>query len=168
MDLATGAAGRGPDALRANPATKIHEPAFLRYYEFNHGGVRHGADLLELIGPAKIAQLDLPLIGIVSFGPACCFFRFRTVFDDILTEVYGYAVPSVIWAGFAGLAFAALWPGSWSACPRRFLENQAAYEIAFGSTWRIGSGLPDRDFRAGSSSTRSCWRDENSHAGRWL
>src|SRR3954464_7180030 len=63
----------------------------------------------NLIGPAKIAQLDLPLLGVVSFGAGVLFFPISYVFGDVLTEVYGYArARRVIWAGFAGLAFAAL------------------------------------------------------------
>ena len=61
------------------------------------------------------------------------------VFGDILTEVYGYARSRrVIWAGFAALAFASFM--AWVVValpPAPFWQNQAAYEIAFGSTWRI-------------------------------
>jgi hypothetical protein len=44
----------------------------------------------------------------------------------------------VIWAGFAGLAFAAVMSAVvvWLP-PAPFWNNQAAYEIAFGLTWRI-------------------------------
>src|SRR5438093_13204350 len=93
------------------------------------------------IGPARIAQLDLPLVGAVSFGAGVLFFPISYVFDDILTEVYGYARSRrVIWAGFAGLAFAAFM--AWIVVglpPAPFWKNQAAYEIAFGSTWRIAA-----------------------------
>src|SRR5438034_9843631 len=106
----------------------------------------------NLIGPAKIAQLDLPLVGAVSFGAGVLFFPISYVFGDILTEVYGYARSRrVIWAGFAGLAFAALM--AWIVVrlpPAPFWENQAAYEIAFGSTWRIAdaslTGFLSRSF----------------------
>ncbi|HEY6721956.1 MAG TPA: queuosine precursor transporter [Burkholderiales bacterium] len=95
----------------------------------------------NLIGPAKIAQVDLPLIGIVSFGAGVLFFPISYVFGDILTEVYGYARSRrVIWAGFAGLAFAAFMASIvvWLP-PAPFWKNQAAYEVAFGSTWRIAA-----------------------------
>jgi uncharacterized integral membrane protein (TIGR00697 family) len=61
------------------------------------------------------------------------------VFGDILTEVYGYArARKVIWAGFAGLGFASFMAAVVVALPPApFWNNQAAYEIAFGSTWRI-------------------------------
>ncbi|HVQ62683.1 MAG TPA: queuosine precursor transporter [Burkholderiales bacterium] len=95
----------------------------------------------NLIGPAKIAQADLPLVGIVSFGAGVLFFPISYVFGDILTEVYGYARSRrVIWAGFAGLAFAAVMSAVvvWLP-PAPFWTNQGAYEIAFGSTWRIAA-----------------------------
>ena len=41
----------------------------------------------NLIGPAKIAQLDLPLIGMVTFGAGVLFFPISYVFGDVLTEV---------------------------------------------------------------------------------
>jgi len=93
----------------------------------------------NLIGPAKIAQLDLPLLGTLTFGAGVLFFPISYVFGDILTEVYGYARSRrVIWSGFAALAFAALM--AWVIVrlpPAPFWSNQPAYEIAFGSTWRI-------------------------------
>ena len=93
----------------------------------------------NLIGPAKIAQLDLPLLGTLTFGAGVLFFPISYVFGDILTEVYGYARSRrVIWSGFAALAFAAL--VAWVIVrlpPAPFWSNQPAYEIAFGSTWRI-------------------------------
>ncbi|HUL91433.1 MAG TPA: queuosine precursor transporter [Burkholderiales bacterium] len=95
----------------------------------------------NLIGPAKIAQADVPLLGVVSFGAGVLFFPISYVFGDILTEVYGYARSRrVIWAGFAGLAFAAFMSAVvvWLP-PAPFWNNQAAYEIAFGSTWRIAA-----------------------------
>ena len=93
----------------------------------------------NLIGPAKIAQLDLPLLGVVTFGAGVLFFPISYVFGDVLTEVYGYdRARKVIWAGFAGLAFASVMATVVVALPpAAFWNNQAAYEIAFGSTWRI-------------------------------
>jgi hypothetical protein len=110
-----------------------------RYYEFVMAAFVTVLICSNLIGPAKIAQVDLPLLGIVSFGAGVLFFPISYVFGDILTEVYGYARSRrVIWAGFAGLAFAALMAAVvvWLP-PAPFWHNQPAYEIAFGSTWRI-------------------------------
>jgi hypothetical protein len=93
----------------------------------------------NLIGPAKIAQISLPYMGVVTFGAGVLFFPISYVFGDILTEVYGYArARKVIWAGFTGLGFASFMAAVVVALPPApFWNNQAAYEIAFGSTWRI-------------------------------
>ena len=45
----------------------------------------------NLIGPAKIAQIDLPMWGLLTFGAGVLFFPVSYVFGDILTEVYGYS-----------------------------------------------------------------------------
>ena len=110
-----------------------------RYYELVMAAFVTVLICSNLIGPAKIAQLDLPLLGVVSFGAGVLFFPVSYVFGDILTEVYGYArARKVIWAGFAGLAFASIMAAVVVALPSApFWNNQAAYEIAFGSTWRI-------------------------------
>jgi len=93
----------------------------------------------NLIGPAKAASLDLPLLGQVTFGAGVLFFPISYVFGDILTEVYGYArARRVIWTGFAAMLFASLMAFVVvSLPPAAGWNNQAAYEIAFGSTWRI-------------------------------
>ncbi len=93
----------------------------------------------NLIGPAKICQIDLPVVGLLTFGAGVLFFPISYVFGDVLTEVYGYArARRVIWAGFAGLAFASVMATVVVALPPApFWQNQAAYEIAFGTTWRI-------------------------------
>jgi uncharacterized integral membrane protein (TIGR00697 family) len=112
-----------------------------RYYEFVMAAFVTVLICSNLVGPAKIAQVDAPLLGIVSFGAGVLFFPISYVFGDILTEVYGYARSRrVIWAGFAGLAFAAFMSAVvvWLP-PAPFWNNQAAYEIAFGSTWRIAA-----------------------------
>jgi uncharacterized integral membrane protein (TIGR00697 family) len=95
----------------------------------------------NLVGPAKIAQLDLPLLGAVTFGAGILFFPISYVFGDILTEVYGYArARKVIWAGFGALLFASFMAAVVVALPPApGWENQPAYEIAFGSTWRIAA-----------------------------
>ena len=93
----------------------------------------------NLIGPAKAATLDLPLIGAVTFGAGVLFFPISYVFGDILTEVYGYArARRVIWTGFAALVFASLMSAVVVALPpAEGWPNQKVYEIAFGNTWRI-------------------------------
>lgn len=93
----------------------------------------------NLIGPAKVTQIEAPLLGTLTFGAGVLFFPISFIFGDILTEVYGYAASRrVIWAGFTGLAFASLM--AWiivTLPPAPFWHNQHEYEVAFGSTWRI-------------------------------
>jgi queuosine precursor transporter len=93
----------------------------------------------NLIGPAKAASLDLPLIGAVTFGAGVLFFPVSYIFGDILTEVYGYSrARRVIWTGFAALIFAAVMAAVVVALPPApTWPNQSVYEIAFGNTWRI-------------------------------
>ncbi len=93
----------------------------------------------NLIGPAKAAQINLPLIGAVTFGAGVLFFPISFVFGDILTEVYGYSrARRVIWSGFAALIFAAIMAAVVVALPPApNWPNQTVYEIAFGNTWRI-------------------------------
>jgi uncharacterized integral membrane protein (TIGR00697 family) len=93
----------------------------------------------NLIGPAKVTQIDAPLLGTLTFGAGVLFFPISFIFGDILTEVYGYAASRrAIWAGFAGLAFASLMAWMIVALPPApYWHNQDAYEVAFGSTWRI-------------------------------
>lgn len=106
-----------------------------RYYEFVMAAFVTVLICSNLIGPAKIVQVD----GAPAFGAGLLFFPISYVFGDVLTEVYGYArARRVIWAGFAGLAFAAVMASVVVALPPApFWKNQEAYEIAFGTTWRI-------------------------------
>ena len=110
-----------------------------RYYEFVMAAFVTILVCSNLIGPAKIAQVDLPPLGALTFGAGVLFFPISYVFGDILTEVYGYARSRrVIWAGFGGLAFASFM--AWVVValpPAPYWQNQAAYEIAFGSAPRI-------------------------------
>jgi queuosine precursor transporter len=114
-----------------------------RYYDFLVAGMVTVLLCSNLIGPAKVALVTLPVIGAVSFGAGNLFFPVSYIFGDVLTEVYGYArARRAIWAGFAGLLFASLM--SW------FILNvppdpgepfnaqyQPALETAFGTTFRI-------------------------------
>lgn len=110
-----------------------------RYYEFVMAAFVTVLICSNLIGPAKIAQFDLPWLGVFTFGAGVLFFPISYVFGDVLTEVYGYArARRVIWAGFAGLGFASLMTTVVVALPPApFWSHQAAYEIAFGNTPRI-------------------------------
>ncbi|MBM3359421.1 MAG: queuosine precursor transporter [Betaproteobacteria bacterium] len=110
-----------------------------RYYDFVMAAFVTVLICSNLVGPAKIAQVELPLFGAVVFGAGVLFFPISYVFGDILTEVYGYArARRVIWAGFAGLGFASFMAAVVVALPPApFWQHQGAYETAFGNTWRI-------------------------------
>jgi uncharacterized integral membrane protein (TIGR00697 family) len=110
-----------------------------RYYEFVMAAFVAVYLCSNLIGPAKAAQLELPGWGPVTFGAGVLFFPVSYIFGDVLTEVYGYArARRVIWAGFAAMVFASVMAAVIVALPPApGWANQPAYEIAFGSTWRI-------------------------------
>ena len=125
--------------MQKTPAAQPPPQRQYRYYEFVMAAFVTVLICSNLVGPAKVSQVDLPLLGLVTFGAGVLFFPISYVFGDILTEVYGYARSRrVIWAGFAGLAFASLM--AWvvvSLPPAPFWKNQAAYEVAFGQAWRV-------------------------------
>jgi queuosine precursor transporter len=117
----------------------VRDRSIYRYYEFVMAAFVTVLVCSNLIGPAKIAQVDLPVLGVVTFGAGVLFFPISYVFGDILTEVYGYArARRVIWCGFGALVFASFMASIVVALPPApFWQHQAAYEVAFGSTWRI-------------------------------
>ena len=113
-----------------------------RYYDFLVAGMVAVLLCSNLIGPAKVGTLTLPLLGAVTFGAGNLFFPISYIFGDVLTEVYGYArARRAIWAGFGALLFATLM--SWvilSMPPADTEYNRAlqpALEVAFGTTGRI-------------------------------
>src|SRR3954467_1081331 len=124
----------------------------------------------NLIGPAKAVQIELPFFGAVVFGAGVLFFPISYVFGDILTEVYGYArARRVIWAGFAGLAFAALMASVVVALPPApEWPNQKAYEIAFGSTWLIAAASMFAYFCGEFANSFVLAKLKILTAGRWL
>jgi uncharacterized integral membrane protein (TIGR00697 family) len=67
------------------------------------------------------------------------FFPISYIFNDVLTEVYGYArARKVVWAGFGAIIFASFM--SWVVVtlpPAVGWNDQRAYEIVFGQTPRI-------------------------------
>src|SRR5579862_5404928 len=93
----------------------------------------------NLIGPAKLTTLHLPLVGSVTFLAGVLFFPISYLFGDILTEVYGYARDRrVVWAGFGALAFMTIMSKVVVHLPpAEGWHDQAAVETIFGNTWRI-------------------------------
>ena len=137
-----------------------------RYYEFVMAAFVTILICSNLIGPAKIVQLgDWP-----AFGAGVLFFPVSYVFGDILTEVYGYSrARRVIWAGFAGLAFASVMATVVVALPPApFWQNQQAYEIAFGTTWRIAAASMFAYFCGEFANSFVLAKMKILTAGRWL
>ena len=141
-----------------------------RYYEFVLAAFVTILICSNLIGPAKIARMDFPLIGAVTFGAGVLFFPISYVFGDVLTEVYGYARSRrVIWCGFAGLAFASFMSYVVVALPPApFWKNQEAYEIAFGLTWRIALASMIAYFCGEFVNSYVLAKMKIATAGRWL
>jgi uncharacterized integral membrane protein (TIGR00697 family) len=141
-----------------------------RYYEYVMAAVVTVLICANLIGPAKISQVDLPLVGTLVFGAGVLFFPISYVFGDILTEVYGYArARRVIWAGFGGLAFASFMAYVVVALPPApFWKNQEAYDIAFGQAWRIAGASMIAYFCGEFVNSFVLAKMKIATAGRWL
>jgi uncharacterized integral membrane protein (TIGR00697 family) len=137
-----------------------------RYYDFVMAAFVTVLICSNLIGPAKIVQLD----GWPAFGAGVLFFPISYVFGDVLTEVYGYArARRVIWAGFAGLAFASLMAAVVVALPpARFWEHQKAYETAFGQAPRIAAASMFAYFCGEFVNSFVLAKMKILTAGRWL
>jgi len=88
----------------------------------------------NLIGAAKVCT-----VWGITFGSGVLFFPISYIFNDVLTEVYGYArARKVVWAGFGAIVFASFM--SWvivTLPPAAGWNDQHAYETVFGQTPRI-------------------------------
>jgi hypothetical protein len=88
----------------------------------------------NVIGAAKVAT-----VWGFTFGAGVLFFPISYIFNDVLTEVYGYArARKVVWAGFGAIVFASFM--SWVVVtlpPAMGWNDQQAYETVFGQTPRI-------------------------------
>ena len=137
-----------------------------RYYEFVMAAFVTVLICSNLIGPAKIVHID----GLPAFGAGLLFFPISYVFGDVLTEVYGYArARRVIWAGFAGLLFASFMASVVVALPPApFWKNQEAYEIAFGTTWRIALASMFAYFCGEFANSYVLAKMKIMTSGRWL
>ncbi|HUJ54317.1 MAG TPA: queuosine precursor transporter [Steroidobacteraceae bacterium] len=111
-----------------------------RYYDFILGAYVCVLLCANLIGPAKVSTVTLPLLGPRPFLAGVLFFPISYLFGDILTEVYGYARDRrAVWSGFAALAFAAFMSAVIVHLPpaEKWRSHQAAVEEVFGNTPRI-------------------------------
>ena len=111
-----------------------------KYYDLILGGYVCVLLCANLIGPAKVSTVEVPVFGSVTFVAGVLFFPISYLFGDILTEVYGYARDRrVVWAGFAALVFAAFMATVVVHLPPAdfWQGKQAAVEEIFGNTPRI-------------------------------
>lgn len=114
-----------------------------KYYDLFLGAYVCVLLCANLIGPAKVSTVQVPVIGPVTFVAGVLFFPFSYFFGDILTEVYGYARDRrVVWSGFGALVFASLMSTVIVHLPPAdfWKDHQAAVEAIFGATPRIITG----------------------------
>ena len=116
-----------------------------RYFEFVMVAFVVVLVCSNLIGPAKIAEVNIPFWGPYVFGAGVIFFPISYIFGDILTEVYGYGRDRrVVWVGFAALAFASFMAWVVVSLPPAgsdFMKSyQTSLEGVFGNSWRIAAG----------------------------
>jgi uncharacterized integral membrane protein (TIGR00697 family) len=111
----------------------------LRYYDLIMAAFIAILLLSNIIGASKPAVVNLPVVGLWTFGAGVLFFPFSYIIGDVLTEVYGYArARRVIWAGFAALIFMAFMAAAVVAMtPAPGWPGQSSYEFVFGNSWRI-------------------------------
>src|SRR5688572_16790864 len=111
-----------------------------KYYDLILGAYVCVLLCANLIGPAKVSTLDLPLVGSVTFVAGVLFFPISYLFGDVLTEVYGYARDRrVVWSGFGALVFASIMAIVIVQLPPAdfWKDKQPAVEAMFGNTPRI-------------------------------
>jgi len=121
------------------------EQRHYKYYDFVMAAFVCVLLCSNLIGAAKAAQVDLPILGTVIFSGGVLFFPISYIFGDILTEVYGYGRDRrVVWAGFAALVFASFMSAVVLALPPAADDfnrgYQAHLDAVFGNTPRIVAG----------------------------
>lgn len=113
-----------------------------RYYDLILGAYICVVLCANLIGPAKVATVTVPVIGDITFVAGVLFFPISYFFGDVLTEVYGYARDRrVVWSGFAALAFASVMATVVVKLPpaAAWQAQQPAVEAIFGNTPRIAA-----------------------------
>lgn len=126
-------------------SSPTHERARFRYYDLIMAAFVTVLLCSNLIGAGKVAVINLPLVGAVSYSAGVLFFPISYAFGDVLTEVYGYAYDRrAVWAGFATLAFATAMSAVVLALPAAgdayMTQYQQHLEGVFGNTPRIALG----------------------------
>jgi uncharacterized integral membrane protein (TIGR00697 family) len=154
--------------MSANPA-----PRNYRYYDFVMAAFVTVLICSNFIGAAKQTTLDLPLLGLTTFSAGVLFFPISYIFGDILTEVYGYGRDRrVVWAGFAGLAFATFMAWVVVSLPPAgsdFMKSyQANLEGVFGNSWRIALGSMIAFFCGSFANSYTLAKMKIWTQGKWL
>ena len=111
-----------------------------KYYDLILGAYVCVLLCANLIGPAKVSTIHVPVFGAVTFMAGVLFFPISYVFGDVLTEVYGYARDRrCVWSGFAALLFASIMATVIVQLPPAdfWRDKQPAVEAMFGNTPRI-------------------------------
>lgn len=129
------------------PPVHVENRRHYRFYDLIMAGYVTVLLCSNLIGPGKVCLITLPLLGwSISFGAGNLFFPISYIFDDVLTEVYGYArARKVVWAGFVAMVFATVMAYTVIGLPAdpgvSFNEQmQPALQTCFGNAWRIVAG----------------------------
>lgn len=95
----------------------------------------------NLIGVPKVSSINLPFYGEYVYGAGVLFFPISYLFNDIMTEVYGFARSRrAVWAGFGALLFATVMSYIVVSLPSASKvpsAQDAAVTLIFGQTWRI-------------------------------
>lgn len=120
-------------------ADETQTPRRYRHYDFIMAAFVAILLLSNLIGAAKISSIELPLLGVFTFGAGVLFFPLSYVIGDVLTEVYGYArARRVVWAGFGAMIFMSFMSYVIVKLPPADgWAGQGAYDSVFGQTPRI-------------------------------
>ena len=114
-----------------------------KYYDLLLGAYVCVLLCANLIGPAKVSTVHVPVFGDVTFVAGVLFFPFSYFFGDVLTEVYGFARDRrFVWSGFGALLFASLMATVVVHLPPAdfWKDKEPAVEAIFGSTPRIIAG----------------------------
>jgi len=119
---------------KENEPTSQTSAKKFKYYDFIMAAFVTILLCSNIIGAEKVVSL----FGF-TFGAGILFFPISYFFNDILTEVYGYARSrKVVWAGFAALGFASVMSAVVVGLPAApGWIHQDAYVVVFGQTTRI-------------------------------
>jgi len=126
------------DEVQRVEAASLHGRP-LRYFDLVMAAFVVILLLSNILGAGKVAEVNLPLVGLWPFGAGILFFPLSYVIGDLLTEVYGYArARRCIWVGTAAMLFMAFMAFVVVKLPPApSWTGQAAYEQVFGQVPRI-------------------------------